>query len=210
MRAPCSRCTEVENPFRKRTRVEKRLAIYEDVLVHRTKRGSDKAPPPKNGPPDERRRIFLKGVLVVVAGLFASSLLPKKAEALVMGSTPGTGVIGVRDSGNARINPAKLEGNSVAKKTVVLSSSGTVHTPTSGKKVRVYNTKFSLDATMTSVSFRFTSGGTDFEKYLAPRTGGLYGTNQHPNYMEGGVNEVLYCNISGTGNVQINIDYLEA
>jgi hypothetical protein len=62
---------------------------------------------------------------------------------------------------------------------------------------------------MTSVSFRFTSGGTDFEKYVAPRTGGLYGTNNHPNYKEGGVDEVVYCAINGTGNVQINIDYLE-
>lgn len=194
----------------KRRRVfKKKLAKYEGVLVTRTKRGTEDGPPPRYGPDDERRRLFLKGLLVVVAGFFASSLFPKRAEALVMGSTPGTGVLGVKDSSNTRINPARLEGNSILKKTTVLSSSGAVHTPSSGKKVRVYNTKFSLDATMTTVSFRFTSGGTDFEKYLAPRTGGLYGTNQHPNYVEGGVNEALYCNISGTGNVQINIDYLE-
>jgi hypothetical protein len=62
---------------------------------------------------------------------------------------------------------------------------------------------------MSSVSFRFTSGGTDHEIYLSPRMGGLYGTNNHPNYVEGGVDEVLYCAISGTGSVQINIDYLE-
>lgn len=199
----------MKNPFRKRARIEKRLAIYEDVLIHRTKRGSDNAPPPKNGPVDERRRIFLKGLVVVVAGAIASTLLPKKAEALVMGSSPGTSVLGVRDASNTRINPARLEGNSVTKKTVVLSSSGIVHTPSSGKKIHLYTSKFSLDATMTSISFRFTSGGTDFEKYLAPRTGGLYGTNNHPNYIEGGTNEALYCAIDGTGNVQINIDYLE-
>ena len=160
-------------------------------------------------PVDEQRRVFLKGLLVVVGGFFAASFLPQKAEALVMGSTPGTGVIGVRNATNVRVNPATNEGNEILKKTAVLASSGTVHTPASGKKVRLYTSKFSLDTTMTSVSFRFTAGGTDFEKYLAPRTGGLYGTNSHPNFVEGNVDEVLYCSISGTGNVQINIDYLE-
>lgn len=199
----------VSNPFRKRAPFEKRLAKYEDVLIRRTKRGTEDGPPPKNGPEDERRRLFLKGALVMVAGFFATTLFPKRAEALVMGSSPGTSVLGVRDASNARINPARLEGNSVLKKTAVLSSSGAVHTPSSGKKLRVYNTKFSLDATLTSVSFRFASGGTDVEKYLAPRAGGLYGTNQHPNYVEGGTNEAFYCAISGSGNVQVNIDYLE-
>lgn len=165
---------------------------------------------------DERKRLFLRGSALLVFGLFASTLFPKKAEALVMGSTPSSSVVGLKDSSNARINPATEDtlalvhtGLPVLKKTTVLSGSGAVHTPASGKKVRVYNTKFSLDATLTSVSFRFTSGGTDYEKYLAPHTGGLYGTNNHPNYMEGGTDQAVYCAISGTGNVQINIDYLE-
>lgn len=77
------------------------------------------------------------------------------------------------------------------------------------KKIRVYASRFSLTADATSVSFRFTSGGTDHEKYVSPKTGGLYGSNNHPNYIEGGVDEVLYCVISGTTTVQINVDYLE-
>lgn len=165
---------------------------------------------------DGDKRNFLKLAGVLGLGVMAASALPEKAQAYVMGSAPTSGVVGVKDAANARISPATeetlqalVEGNSVLKKTVSLSSSGTVHTPGSGKKVRIYNTKFSLDATMTSVSFRFGSGGTDFEKYVAPRTGGLYGTNNHPNYKEGGVDEAVYCVISGTGNVQINIDYLE-
>lgn len=165
---------------------------------------------------DERKRLFLKGFIAVVGGIFVSSLFPKRADALVLGSTPSSSIVGVKNASNTRINPATEEslaalilGNSVLKKTLVLSGSGTVHTPASGKKIRLYNSKFSLDATMTSVSFRYTSGGTDFEKYLAPRTGGLYGMNNHPNFVEGGVDQVLYCVISGTGNVQINIDYLE-
>lgn len=165
---------------------------------------------------DAQKRMFFKGLAAVVVGLFAASALPRHAQALVMGGTPSTGVVGLKDSSNARVNPATeetldllREGTAVLKKTTNLSASGTVHTPASGKKVRVYNTRFSLDANLTSVSFRFTSGGTDYEKYLSPRLGGLYGTKNHPNYFEGGVNEVVYCVISGTGNVQVNIDYLE-
>lgn len=152
----------------------------------------------------------------MAVGAVAASALPKRASALVMGSTPGTGVVGVKDATNARINPATEEalellrqGQPVLKKTVTITDSGTIHTPSSGKKIRLYNNKFSLSASITSLSFRFTSGGSDFEIYLAPRTGGLYGTNNHPNYVEGGVDEVLYCSMSGTASVQVNIDYLE-
>ncbi len=165
---------------------------------------------------DDRRRVFLKLLAGAGLGAAAVTILPRRAEALVMGGTPATSVVGLKDDADARINPATeetlqslLAGNSVLKKTTSLAASGTVHTPGSGKKIRVYNTKFSLSADMTSVSFRFTSGGTDFEKYISPKTGGLYGANNHPNYIEGGTNEVLHCEISGTGNVQINIDYLE-
>lgn len=172
--------------------------------------------PSPDEPKDSRKRLFLKGLAVVVAGFLGSTLFPSRADALVMGSTPAAGVVGLKNASNTRINPATAEdiaslltGQSVLKKTTVLTSSGTVHTPGSGKKIRLYTSKFSLDANMTSVSFRFTSGGTDFEKYLSPRLGGLYGTNNHPNYVEGGTNEVLYCSMSGTGSIQINIDYLE-
>lgn len=165
---------------------------------------------------DQNKRTFLKALGVVGVGIAASQLLPKKAEALVMGSTPSSSVVGVKDSSNIRINPATdetlsslLTGQGVTKLTINLSSSGTVRTPGSGKKIRVYASRFSLTADATSVSFRFTPGGTDHEKYVSPKTGGLYGSNNHPNYIEGGVNEVLYCNISGTTTVQINIDYLE-
>lgn len=94
------------------------------------------------------------------------------------------------------------------KKTVALTGSGTVHTPASGKKIRIYNLKFSLSADMTDVAFKFASGSA-FEKFLAPKTGGLYGTNLHPNFNEGGVDQALNCDITGTGTVQVNIDYQE-
>lgn len=158
---------------------------------------------------DSSKRLFFKVAGVAGLGLAASALFPKSADAYVTGSTPTSNVVGVRNIANTKINPATAEGQGVTKLTTSLSSSGIVRTPASGKKIRVYASRFSLTADATSVSFRFTSGGTDHEKYVSPKTGGLYGANNHPNYVEGGVDEVLYCAISGTTTVQINIDYLE-
>lgn len=165
---------------------------------------------------DDKKRFFLKALGVAGVGIAASQLLPNKASALVMGSTPSSSVVGVKNASNTRVNPATEEsllsvitGQGVAKLSINLSSSGNVKVPTSGKKIRVYASRFSLTADATSVSFRFASGGTDHEKYVSPKTGGLYGANNHPNYIEGGVDEALYCVISGTTTVQINIDYLE-
>lgn len=165
---------------------------------------------------DSDKRSFLKILGVAGVGIAASQLIPSKAEALIMGGTPSASTIGVKNASNTRINPATEEslqelisGQGVSKLTTSLSSSGNILTPASGKKIRVYASRFSLTTDATSVSFRFTAGGTDHEKYISPKTGGLYGANNHPNYIEGGVDEVLYCVISGTTSVQINIDYLE-
>ncbi len=165
---------------------------------------------------DFNKRLFLKVLGTAGVGVFAATMFPKKADALIMGSTPSSSVVGLKDDSNTRINPATeeslqniLSGQGVNKTTTSLSSSGNVITPSSGKKLRIYSTRFSLSADATNVSFRFTSGGTDKEKYLSPKTGGLYGSNNHPNYIEGGVNEVFYCVITGTTTVQINVDYLE-
>ncbi len=165
---------------------------------------------------DFDKRFLLKMLGGAGVGLVAASLFPKKADALVVGSTPTSSVVGVKDSSNIRISPATEEsllslisGQGVTKLTTSLSVSGTIHTPASGKKIRVYSNRFSLTADAASVSFRFTAVGTDHEKYISPKTGGLYGANNHPNFVEGGVDEVLYCVITGTTTVQINIDYLE-
>lgn len=170
----------------------------------------------QNSTVDDDKRLFLKIAGVAGLGLAASTLLPKSVDAYVTGSTPTSNVVGVKNSSNTRINPATedtlsslLSGQGVNKLTTSLSSSGVVRTPASGKKIRVYASRFSLTADATSVSFRFTAGGGDHEKYVSPKTGGLYGANNHPNYIEGGVDQALYCVISGTTTVQINIDYLE-
>jgi len=143
------------------------------------------------------------------------------------GGAGGTDPIGIKDALGAKINPAKEDGvlqtisddirnaqprnvaKKILKKTITLSSSGIVHTPAANKKINLFSVKFSLSADMSAVSLRWTAGGADFEKYLSPKTGGLYGTNNHPDYIEGGIDEPLYCNITGSGNVQVNMDYLE-
>lgn len=158
---------------------------------------------------DDNKRLFLKAAGLAGLGAIAAAALPKGASAYVMGSSPSTSVVGVKNSSNLRIDPATVSGQGVTKLSINLTASGIVRTPASGKKIRVYSSRFSLTADMTSVSFRFTAGGTDHEKYVNPKGGGLYGANNHPNYVEGGVDEVLYCVIVGTGTVQINIDYLE-
>lgn len=165
---------------------------------------------------DPKRRLFLQLATMAGLGVLVAAFVPKKAEALILGSSPTTGVVGVKDSTDTRINPATeetlqdlLTGQSVDKITTELSVSGNVLVPASGKKIRVYSTRFSLTADVTSVGFRFTSGGTDYERYVSPKTGGLYGANNHPNFVEGGIDEALYCSIVGTATVQINLDYLE-
>lgn len=176
----------------------------------------DVAPPTGVEAVDDKKRSFLKLASMAGIGAVAVSMIPKKAEAYVMGASPTSSVVGVKNSSNIRVNPATEEtlltmvsGQGVSKLTGTLTGSGIVLTPSSGKKIRVYSTRFSLTADLQNVSFRFTSGGTDYEKYLSPKTGGLYGANNHPNYIEGGVNQALYCVITGTGTVQINVDYLE-
>src|SRR3989338_10291385 len=59
---------------------------------------------------DQSKRDFLKVAGVAGAGIVASQLFsPNKAHALIMGSSPTTGVVGVKNSTNTRINPATEE-----------------------------------------------------------------------------------------------------
>lgn len=197
------------NSFKLTKPQQKKIEAAEEHRAQIANSGSE-------GHVDDKKRSFLKLAGVIGAGALAVSLIPKKAEALVFGGTPSANVVGVKNASNSRINPATDEtlqsmiaGQGVSKLTTSLSATGIVRTPTSGKKIRVYASRFSLTADAASVSFRFTSGGSDHEKYVSPKTGGLYGANNHPNYIEGGTDEALYCVVAGTTTVQINIDYLE-
>ena len=66
---------------------------------------------------ENKKREFLKIAGVVGLGAAATFLGAKKAEALVFGSTPASNVVGVKDAANARINPAKEDGNLATIKT---------------------------------------------------------------------------------------------
>ena len=58
---------------------------------------------------DQNKRAFLKVAGIAGAGIIASQILPSKAKAFVLGSSPTTGVVGVKNSTNIRINPATEE-----------------------------------------------------------------------------------------------------
>lgn len=58
---------------------------------------------------DLNRRIFLKGLGIAGLGFVATFLFPKKADALILGGTPTSSVVGVKNIANARINPATEE-----------------------------------------------------------------------------------------------------
>ena len=60
---------------------------------------------------DADKRAFLKLAGIAGLGVVASQMLPGKASAYVMGSTPTSNVVGVKDSTNAPIDPAKEGGN---------------------------------------------------------------------------------------------------
>ncbi len=74
-------------------------------------------PPPSSDPPDSdeptirdtNKRAFLKMAGIAGASIVGALLLPKKADAFVLGSSPTTGVVGVKNVANARINPATEE-----------------------------------------------------------------------------------------------------
>lgn len=63
----------------------------------------------QSGVSDEQKRNFLKVASIAGAGIMASQMLPKKASALIMGSSPTTGVVGIKNASNTRINPATEE-----------------------------------------------------------------------------------------------------
>lgn len=65
---------------------------------------------------DQQKRTFLKAVGGVGLGAFLLSMLPtSKADALVLGGTPSTSVVGLKNSTNNRIDPATEDTLSAAK-----------------------------------------------------------------------------------------------
>ncbi len=65
----------------------------------------------EKGATDEGKRLFLRLAGVAGLGVVAATVFPKTADAYVMGSAPTSAVVGVKDSSNARIDPATEDGN---------------------------------------------------------------------------------------------------
>ena len=55
---------------------------------------------------DDKKRAFLKLAGVVGVGALATTLIPKKAEAFMFGSSPSSTTMGVKNSSGTKINPA--------------------------------------------------------------------------------------------------------
>jgi hypothetical protein len=69
---------------------------------------------------DKNKRDFIKAAGIAGASIIGALFLPKKADALILGSSPTTGVVGVKDASNNRINPATEETvSTLAKETTV-------------------------------------------------------------------------------------------
>jgi hypothetical protein len=79
------------------------------------------------------KRSFLKMAGMVGLGVAGSLMLPKKADALVFGSTPASNVVGVKDSANLRIDPAKETGGNLA---TVKTNTDPLVAPAAGGYVR--------------------------------------------------------------------------
>jgi len=97
---------------------------------------------------DEKRRLFLKTLGVIGAGAVGATMLPKSADALVMGATPGASVVGVKNSTDVRIDPA-TEG-----------TAGSIKTATEATQTSTASIKTNTDTLVTN-SNKFTfSGGS--------------------------------------------------
>lgn len=181
-----------------------------DTLETKTQDVSDRIGEVSDNPTANTVQERLKGIKTM---LDAISAAVDGLEANTTGLASEATLIAVRDyldTVETKLQSLidKSAGSGIIKKTVALTESGTVHDPAAGKKIRLYSIKFSLSATMTDVAFKFASGSA-FEKYLTPKAGGVYGSNIHPDYVEGAADEVLNCDITGTGTVQVNIEYVE-
>lgn len=80
-----------------------------EVGIPTTASGSYSSDPGQAAVGDKNKRIFLKAAGIAGVGLVATLFGPKKAHALIMGSSPTTGVVGVKNAANTRINPATEE-----------------------------------------------------------------------------------------------------
>ena len=97
---------------------------------------------------DQRKRNFLKLVGIIGAGVGASTLFPHKASAEVLGATRTTDIVGVKNSSDARIDPA-TEATGLSIKTA-----------TEASKIATDSIKSNTDTLVTDTNKFTFSGGS--------------------------------------------------
>ncbi len=80
-----------------------------DSIKDKETSGVTQVEEPVNNIKDLDKRIFLKGLGIAGLGVVAAILFPKKADALILGGTPTSSVVGVKNVANTRVNPATEE-----------------------------------------------------------------------------------------------------
>ena len=111
-----------------------------------------------SAPVDTKKRDFLKLAGVLGLGAIAASALPQKAQAYVMGSSPTSSVVGVKNAANTRIDPATEEGNlaTIAGKDFA--------TQTTLAQIKANSDKFNFDGESLMVTGLSTDGLTNTVK----------------------------------------------
>lgn len=85
--------------------------------------------------PEDKKRAFLRLAGMAGLGTLAALVIPKRADALVFGSTPSSSVVGVKNVSNVSINPATEEtllGIKTASDKLLFDVSGNLKTVATG------------------------------------------------------------------------------
>jgi hypothetical protein len=107
------------------------------------------------------------------------------------------------------------DGSTFTKKTVTASTAGnnTLHTPASGKKIRLYFFGYSAGADVTGLvaALKFTTSGTVFDRQYLIAAGQPYARNIQAGkrYIDGGVDEALILNLDVSQTVYCNVELEE-
>lgn len=126
---------------------------------------------------DTDKRGFLKVAGIVGLGALAASALPEKAHAYVMGSSPTSGVVGIKNSANNRVDPALEGGNLASVKTntdplvtsgggayIRQDSTGTIARESGGNLATLAGKDFATEATLAAIKTqtdKFTFSGSN-------------------------------------------------
>lgn len=135
--------------IRKKT-FNKKVDISNDEIVENKK--------DENINDDKRDFIKLLGGVGVGAAVF--SMMPSKAQALIIGSSPTAGIVGVKNSSNVGVNPATEDGNLAILAAKDFATETTLNT--------LKNKDFSTEATLSTRASESTLASikTNSDKFL--------------------------------------------